>query len=202
MTPTQLRDRAIAQAPTDPAAAHRLALSIEAPWFKAQALAWAARFSPTADGIDRAEQGLAAAWSAADPYVAVGASAWPVRALAELGAPAPARRGVRQALTLEGDIGNPVSRVDALVLMWHAVFPLGLTDRTAVLTRLLDACAAAQSWKAGRAARDAVLMLAAVDPGGAEQLLSRVPAGTYRRQAERRLRTRDVLDPRPFFWRP
>jgi hypothetical protein len=82
---TAIRDSAIHLAPSDPGRAAEIARTIESPWYRCQALAWVARFAPEGQVEALAEEALYSCHTARDMFQAVGASAWPVRALIERG---------------------------------------------------------------------------------------------------------------------
>ena len=156
---TQARDRAIRLAKTDTAAALGVADEIEEPWFRAQALAFIARFEEQYGHRAILASARRASLEAEDPYVVVGSAAWWLRAWIERGAPEVACAELPALLGASRKIANPVSRLDALYLVFQAVFDLD-PARRAVLEALLAACAAADSWKAGRCQSEVARMRA------------------------------------------
>lgn len=200
-SPTAQRERAIRAATSDTDAALRLARDVDDPWYRCQALAWVARFAPEDDAVARiADESLAAARSTDDAYKHVAAAAWPVRALVEHDLPTRAVAAVADRLPTARAIPHPVNRVDALDLLHQAIFPLGPAARRAAQQSLVDACLAANSWRAGRTLRDLVLTVAADDPAEVQSILARTPESAYRRQTLRHLAAGRHDPPRPFFW--
>ncbi len=128
-------------------AAHALARSISDPWYRCQALAGVARFAPAAQFKAIVQESLAAGKAADDPYQVVGATAWPLAALVERAHNNEVHRLLPSLLTYAAAIANPVSRIDALFLLWQAVFPLGIEFHRQVLDPLVKACREADSWK-------------------------------------------------------
>jgi len=85
MAATNTRDLVTRLAPTNPEGAARLARSIDEPWFRSQALAWAARFSAEDQVEPLVEEALHASYNDSDPYRTMGSSAWALCALVERG---------------------------------------------------------------------------------------------------------------------
>jgi hypothetical protein len=184
----------------DWAAALREARARPDAWGRAQGLGWAARFAPDAEVAALAGEALAACAEAADAYVRVGASAWPLRALAERGHPERAAEALGEVLPRAEAIENPVSRVDALFLVWQAAYPLGGEARRAVLAPLLRTAVAANAWKPQRVLQSIVYMLPEEERALADQVVAAMPPGQYQRAAARRLAAGERQQPRPFFW--
>jgi hypothetical protein len=178
----------------------REARASEDPWRRALGLGWAARFAADADVVAIADEALTACAGAAEPYVRVGASAWPLRALIERGHGPSAAEMLPAVLERAGAITNPVSRVDALFLVWQAVYPLGGDTRRAALTPLLDAAAATQAWKPGWVLELIAYMAADDEPALADLVLASIPDDRRRRAAARRLAAGERQQTRRFFW--
>jgi hypothetical protein len=199
MTPTASRDIVFRKARTDIAAALEVARSIRDPWFAAQALAAATRFS-SEDALDAlADEALAKAREAEDLYHVVGASAWTVRALIERGRAERATHEIEALLAAAAGIAQPVRRMDALFLLWEAAFPFHGSARKGILQALISTARTADSWKPALLMRDAVLMIARERLEDAEALVVSVPDGKYRRQTVDRLRSLSFARPRHFF---
>lgn len=199
MSATSARDHVITKAKSDPSAAYKLAKAIDDPWYRGQALAWVAWSSPD-DCFDAVvKEAVGACVAAADPYQTVGAAAWPIRAMVERGRHTQAQRAVCEILLLASQIENPVNRADALFLLFQAVFPVDEL-RWDVLARLISACREMESWKGPRLMRDVVSMLAGKNRGEAEHVLSEMPEGRAKRQAERSFLETSSFHPREFFW--
>lgn len=197
---SQDREQAIEVARTDSATALRRARAISDPWYRAQALAWVARYASEADVERIADEALKAARAGRDGYQQAGSSAWAIRALAERGRTQEAATAVPALVSLAAEIAHPVSRLNALFLLLQAAWSLDRDVRSHILDSLVAACRAAASWQSGRTLHNAVLMLAAEDIAEARRILERMPEGRYRRQADRALQAGQTLTPRPFFW--
>lgn len=194
------RDRATELAKTNPAEALAIARGIVDPWFRAQALAWIGRYFPGSRFEAVLAEAQASGAGSDDAYVAVAVSAWGVRALLERDARAKAAGAVETALARSRGIRHPVRRLDALFLLFHAVFD-DHALRTGVLEALMAACVAAKSWKAGDRMREAALMLAtAQHPLEVVRVLASMPEGKHRRTAMERIRAGEQRTPRKFFW--
>src|SRR5918992_2834393 len=144
---TSTRDLVTRLAPTDPEGAARLARSIDEPWFRSQALAWAARFAPEDRVEPLVEEALIASYAESDPYRTVGSGAWALRALVERGRPVVARRILADLLALAPEAEPPASRAEALFLVWQAAFALGSDARKKVLEVVLKTCQPSESWR-------------------------------------------------------
>src|SRR3954469_17904349 len=129
MSATSTRDQVTRLAPADPEGAAEVARSIEEPWFRAQALAWAARFAADDRVVPLAEESLRSSYAEIDPYRTVATGAWPVRALVERGHSDKARSTLDSLLLLAPQVEPPTSRVEALFLVWQAIFPLDADAR-------------------------------------------------------------------------
>ena len=200
MSASRERDLATTVAKTDHAKALILARNVSDPWFRCQALAAVARYSPTSDIESISNEAVSAAALCEDAYKRVAVTAWPIRALSECGrlnqADGILMRSLKEAL----EIQQPVSRMDALELLWHAAWAPPLVGRAEALNELLRACAAASSWKVGRCMRDIALVIGGDDPARAAQIIASMPEGSYKRQAARGPVLQTSRGVRPFFW--
>jgi hypothetical protein len=177
------------------------ARKVREPWFRCQELACVARYAPDGDVVRVAEEAVRAAMEGKDAYQRVAVCAWPLRALAERKRIAKANRLVGRILPIAEDIDHPVSRLDALLLLWQAAAGLPSGTRERLLQALISACSAANSWKAGRAMHDIALILAGEDPGRANRLVGSMRESAYKRRAQRRLDAGEKWEARRFFWK-
>ncbi len=200
MSPTEGRDGAVALAKTDTAAALERARAISDPWFRSQAIAWIARFAAAAEATSILKEARESSWAAEDKYRIVGSSAWRIRAMIERGEQQAAADELPDLLKCAADINQPVSRLEALFLLFQSVFEVD-NCRRAVLDALLEACHGAKSWKSGDRLREAAIMLAfAGHHGQANEVIGAMPAGRFRRQAIERVGRGQRREPRSFFW--
>jgi len=199
MSASTERDLVCRLAVHDPARARARAKEIIEPLFRAQALACVARFASPADVPSVARAALEASAAADDPYHRVAAAAWPIRALIERDLGHTVNDIVSDVIARSNAITNPVSRVDALFLLWQAVYPLGDAMRARVLGPLIEASTRADSWKPQRVLQSLVFMLANEDRVSAESIVAQMAHGKYRRTTERRLAAGERQEPRRFF---
>lgn len=200
MSATSERDRAVSVATTNSCKALALARQVSKPWFRCQALAWVARFAPDNEVVKIANEAIAAANAAEDLYQTLGAAAWPIRALIERGHEQRAVHMLPKLLAVYPAIENPVSRLNALFLLWQAVFPIKDDGKKSVLGALVKTCQATNSWQAGYTLRETALILANEDLSEAKRLVASMPIGVYKRQAERRIAEGQQGYVRSFFW--
>ena len=201
MSATSERDFVCVLAKTNTPKAHEIAEQISDPWFRCQALAWVARFAPEAQFNVIAQESISACrLMADDPYQVVGAAAWPLRAMIERDRGDQVHRLLPRFIKCAVSITNPVTRLDALFLLWQAVFPLGSELSDWVLEPLVTACRTADSWKGIDTLCQIVLILTLNFPKEAEQLVICMPNGRHKRQAMRLLIAEQHKFPRTFFW--
>jgi len=199
MSATSQRDLACQAAKTDPDRALRLARVIEDPWFRCQALAWAARFGADRRVTPVAREALAAAQGSSDAYRRSAAMAWPIRALLERGQSPAALEGLAIAVAESGAIPNATNRLDALLWLWEAVWPAGREIHRRMLSEALAAARDGWSPKAAGTLKRAALYLAEPHPDLARELIAAVPHERWREVVERAIARGDRLYPRSFF---
>lgn len=150
--------------------------------------------------IEVAEEAFSAALAAIDAYQTVGSAAWPIRALIERGQETQAAHWLPKLVELSDAIANPVSKLNALLLLWQAAFPAIGTEKNHILDKLVAACHSADSWQAGRAMRDIILVIAQDRPLQADKLFIAMQDGAYKRQTQYRLADGAPGHIRSFFW--
>ncbi|HEY2748548.1 MAG TPA: hypothetical protein VGL86_28190, partial [Polyangia bacterium] len=178
--------RALVRARGEPQAANRC-----------QFLAWTARFAPDAAVVAIADEALAAAAIVDDDYWSVAIAAWPLRALVERGHERDCVRALAPVLARATRIAHPVSRMDALALVLHAVLDVDAA-RAATVPELVRACQAATSWKSPRCLADTAVLLAPIDEPAAAHVLAALADGRHKRQALRAFAA-GAAPPRTFF---
>ena len=201
MDATAQREFAINTATKDFGKALVLARQTASAWFRCQALAWVSRYAPEAEVVKVAEEAVSAALSTDDPYQTVGVAAWPLRALIERGYEQEVFRWLPKLMQTSENIANPVSRLNALYLLWQAVYPTIGPMKSLVLDKLISACLSADSWKAGFTMREAVLVVAEESVFEANRLIAMMPDGVYKRQAQCRVAEGKRGCVRSFYWR-
>ena len=200
MSPTKERDAVAALAPTGTAEALALARQISDPWFRCQALAHVARYASKELVSPIAREALDTALHQKDAYKIVAVSAWPVRAVIERDQTDPVPLWLGALVVRAQDIDHPVSKLEALFLLWQAAFPFLHSETDAVFEEFMRACGSANSWKAGSRLEAGILILASRDPVRAAGLVQTMRDSNYKRRASKRLSETDHMQPRPFFW--
>ena len=182
-------------AKTDFLKALPLARKVSESWFRCQALAGTARYAPDEHVIKTAEEAILAAFTATDFYQKVAATAWPLRALIERKQEQKAIQWLPEILELSEHIENPISRTDALFMLWEGVFPVPAHE--SILEPLVISCTG--HWKADYILRQIVIILASHDIDAAQKLAASMPESKYKRQAERRLGEGQKEEARQFY---
>ena len=195
---TKLRDRASLLAHSDPKGAEGIADRIEEPWFRAQALAWVARYAGGKDVERLAAKAFDAASQCADPYEQAASCAWVVRALIERGRHEVAMQFVEAALQAVGRAEKASSRSEALFLLFQACFDAAPEVRRSMLMALADLYDKDPHWRVERNFRDALAMARDVD----NELVTKLARG---RDEKATLKLQKALagavqEPRAFFW--
>lgn len=182
-------------AESDSAMALAQARNVSEAWFRSQALAEVARYAPDENVAQIAEEAIAAALVATDIYKQVAVTAWAFRALLERNQQKKATELLPTILSLSTQIENPVSRSDALFLLWQAFFPFN--GHRSVLGALVKSCNG--HWKADYILRQIVLILATENQEDARKLAVSMREGKYKRQAEKRLSQGQTQQAHQFF---
>jgi len=195
--PSLMRDRAQRLCETEPAEALKAARHIQDPWFGCQALSWVGRYWADAKFVEILQEAVEVAARASDPYQTVGASAWPVRALLERGAPAAAI--ARRTLPLAREIENLGSRSEALMLLFQAALPYEKAVWGPVLDELILASEPVLNWRQRRNFQSVVQLLLGRDAELADASAARVSDQALRRLADKALEAGTAIPPRPFF---
>ncbi|MEL6713163.1 MAG: hypothetical protein AAFP86_05280 [Planctomycetota bacterium] len=197
-TPARLRDQISALAWKAPVAAAERARSIVHPWFRAQALASAARWAEGADRIRFVRESLRAADEGRDGYLRAAVRAWPLRALIETEALEEARFVLGEAIEI-ADTATPFSsRSEAYLQILHAAFQLGAQERGRIVVRILALAAEDEFWRVQLNARRALVVLGGEEPERARALARTLPK-THVAKAERAIE-RGGRGPREYFW--
>jgi hypothetical protein len=200
LTPTHLRDQACDLACQDTESALQVARQIDDPWFRCQALAWIGRFASEDKRITILDEAINVSRAIEDPYRSVAVSAWPLRAFIELGETAKANTLWLGILGKSDNIENPVSRSDALFLLWQSVFDWESAVRQEVQQRLLASCRDAKSWKSPDTLKLAAFIRASESQEAAIDFVRKMPEGKAKRSALSRIEAGEQYGPRPFFW--
>ena len=143
----------MSMARTDPAKAHKKALQVSEPWFRAQALAAVARYAE-GDPLPFAAQASKAASECDDDYKRSAVRAWEISALAERDLMAEARKALDQAVKLARTVQPFSSRSEALILLLKAAFSIGHKEASIVNDAIKASCPSDEHWRCKRAIRN------------------------------------------------
>jgi hypothetical protein len=144
---------------SDPARALAVADSVSVPWYRAVAMAWAARFTD-ADPVAIARLAAEAAANGIDAYQRSAGRAWEIVALADRHHPDLAELALHEAVAIAEGI-QPISpRSEALLLLFQAACYLGPNHAKWVAGRFHTICPEAKHWRAKRARREIHRILA------------------------------------------
>jgi len=152
------RDQASQLAKTKPKKALEKARQVSAPWYRAQALSWVARFTD-GDPIEIAVQAAKAASECDDDYKRSSVRAWEVAALAERDLLPQAKKALKAAVKLAKNVQPISSRSEALFILMQAAVSIGRDEAVEVFEDLKSACPEGEHWRCKRAVRDAEKML-------------------------------------------
>jgi hypothetical protein len=155
---TVQRDHASTLAKSNPKKALAQARNVNEPWFRAQALSWAARFTD-GDPVAVASEAAKAALECEDDYKKSAVRAWEIAALAERGCTTEARKSLREALALSKCVEPVSSRSEALFLLLQAAFSIGRDEANRVHDTLKASCPVKEHWRCKRAVRDGGKMI-------------------------------------------
>ncbi len=150
---THQRDEVCTLAQTAPQKAHELAIKVEDPWYRAQALSWVVRYTDSAPRTV-AKVAIKAATECNDSYQRSAVQAWLIAALAERGDRSEAHKILKTAVALACTVQPVSSRSEALFLLFQAAFLIGTDEATAVYTQLHTVCSP-DHWRSKRALRRA-----------------------------------------------
>lgn len=163
MGATRQRDHAATLAKSNPRQALELARKVTEPWFRAQALAWAARYAVD-DPVAIAAEAARAARAGDDAYKQTAVRAWEIAALAERGCLTEARKSLREALAQANSVTPASSRSEALMLLLQAAFKIGRDEASEAHETLRALCAPDGHWRCQRALRESTKMLSGEMP--------------------------------------
>ena len=154
MSATLQRDQAVALAKSNPKQALAKAKAVSEPWFRAQALAWVARFTD-GDPVAIAKLAAKAAAGCDDDYKRSAVRAWEIAALAERGESSRAQRSLEAAVKLAEGVQPVSSRSEALFLLFHAAILIGRKQAEWVSGRLDATCPEGEHWRCESARKEA-----------------------------------------------
>jgi hypothetical protein len=148
------RDQAAALARSNPKEAPARAKAVSEPWFRAQALAWVARFTDS-DPVAVARLAAKAASDCDDDYQRSAVRAWEVAALAGQNHADHAEWALKTAVAVAEGVLPVSSRSEALFLLFQAALAIGRKQSEWVYGRLEATCPEAEHWRCKRARRHA-----------------------------------------------
>ena len=131
-------------------------------------------------------------------YRRAAAAAWPLRAMIERDEMGEFERVLRYLLEHAEAADPPVSRADALLLLWQAVYP-SPKHRERLFSKVVAACHRAGSWKGDVLLGDVALIIASEDSAAAAALAKAMPDGKVKCALHRKLERGESLPPSTFF---
>jgi hypothetical protein len=158
MSATTQRDRAMSLAKSRSNEALEQARQVDDPWFRAQALAWVARFADS-DVIAISAEAAKAAAEGGDRYQQCAVRAWEIAALAERDYKVEASKRLREALNTAKNVEPAASRSEALFLLLEASARIAPNDAEKVYEMLKNSCRAETHWRCQRALRNGAKMI-------------------------------------------
>lgn len=190
-------------AKTDNVAALKLALAIPEVGNRLQALGWVLRYAPAPQLRSIVNKVLKASREPAeDAYESVMGLAWPIRALHETNNGDMIPKLLDQAIELAPDVMPTSSRIEALVLLIHAVIPAGISLADPVIDAMLTFCKGDDHWRIVRAFAETATLINGYDKKRAKQIALAMPAGKKRDDAFERLNAGKNTEVKSFFWKP
>jgi hypothetical protein len=199
-TSPQLRTEACNLAPGNWIGAVAVADQVADPWYACQAYAWCGRYSPASESIALIEESFRRACACKDAYQRLAATAWPLRALIELGhseRASAAFETIRSGLEVELTSGR---RAEACFLVFQALAagPRELAARA--LDWLLVLLDSAGHWRERRAVREAVIEAVTIGLISASDVSRLIKDERLMAQTAARLARGERREPRVFFW--
>jgi len=198
MSATKQRDAVARQAKTDTSAALQSARSIADPWFRAQALAYVARYSD-AQPKQIADQAAAAAEECSDAYKQCAVRAWEIAALAERFENKAALARLKSVLSKIGTVFPPSSRSEALSMLLHAAARIGATAAEDVADIIVHISNNDSHWRCHRAAVDAIGVVYRLSPETGVAISDKVSDVKLKLKCDK-IMAHGGTSPREFFW--
>jgi len=196
--PPRLRNAAIELARSQSPDALDKAREVPDGWYRAQALAWVARFAPEDQCEAIAEEAFQSSLGCPDACNTLGSAAWPIGALVERGRKAEALDMLYRALGRESEVQPASSRSEALFLLFQAAFNLGETIRMDLYHRLAAAHDEAGFWRSRRNIEDAIRMIHRIDADLARHLIEGLTDPKAKKRTQNRLTVNYLAVPRTF----
>jgi hypothetical protein len=185
-------------AKTDSQCALRNARTIPDPWFRAQALAYVARYCDENPTVI-ADQAANAARACADAYQQCAVRAWEIAALAERSDCTAASARLESVLSKVKQVNPSSSRSEALILLLHAAARItshAVQTVSEMIVRITDCDS---HWRCQRAAVDAIGILCRFSSESASCLSQSISDAKLRSKCDK-LIAAGGSSPRPFFW--
>ena len=134
-----------------------MAKRIHEPWYRAQALAWVARFTD-GDPVSIARRAARVALECDDAYKRSAVRAWEIAALTKRGCSVQAIAALSQAIEVAKNVQPLSSRAESLFILFQAGFAISEEQAGKVFQVLVDACPIDDHWRCKRAVRNAERM--------------------------------------------
>jgi len=200
MNPTAARSLANRLAAEQPEQALKIARSIDASWFRCQALSQVARYWPDESYDKILVEAVRAADAQDQVFNQIAVSAWPIRAYLERGNMPPAQKLLAKCIQAAGAIENMGSHSEALFSIFQASKPFSPDLWQPVFAALVEAAEPVLSWRQLRNLKSAVAMVAGSNPDLARRSLDKLSDPKNLSTVRRYLDEAIFAEPRPFFW--
>lgn len=198
MSATKQQDLVARLAKTDSPHALQKARKISEPWFRAQALAYIARYCDQAP-TSVANQAAKAAEACVDTYQQCAVRAWEIAALAERSHTKSAASRLQAVLSKARQIEPPSSRSEALILLLSAAAHINSNAVETVAKMVVRVTDCHSNWRCDRATVNAIGILYRFNPESAAHLSQSVSNAKLRSKCDKIIAA-GGSSPRSFFW--
>lgn len=188
------REKVIELVRANPLEALNVARSISDPWYKAQALAWVARYAVGKTSEKAISESRLAASRAQDTFQKTAVLAWPIRAAIESSQERLACEMVADAVVLLPKVDPPASRAEAANLLLNATYAANKELWVPLLVAISECCPANSHWRAKRLHQSVREFLATVSEHDVEELAETFQVDHAHSDAP------NTFTPRVFFW--
>ncbi len=153
MSDTKLRDQVARLSKSDTKKAHKLAGTIQDPWFKGQALAWVLRYSE-GSSTKLSKEIAKVAGEGEDGYKQLAVRVWQVVALVERGDEKSSKKLIETLIDSSETVKPLASKIEYLMLLLHASLRLDIDQQVHVTSVLRTTCKNQSNWKCQKALKD------------------------------------------------
>ncbi|MBE7456513.1 MAG: hypothetical protein HS102_07780 [Planctomycetia bacterium] len=171
MSDVILRNRVFQLAKYDTLEATRVAERMSDPWYQCQAVAAIAAYSSSPEVEKALNRSFEIGLKCRDPFKRVASQAWPLSAAIKAGKSGKALTRLFSVLGGVDAIKDVGSRAEALLLLQHAIMPIGRKAYTPIVSALLTNCKSVAHWRQTRAMLDGVLLVYSISRDDGNRLI-------------------------------